>query len=501
MSGTKKRPGPARAKLLAASDDVIGGPLTGTRSLGGLVRARAPIAPRRLSEARRLPGARRTNEWLVEASHAIYDWNAVNVGSSLANRDFTLCDETLRDGLQSPSVTDPSIGDKIELLHLMGSLGIGAITVGLPGAGQRAYEDSLALVRESVRTRMSAQINCSARTLVTDLRPIVDIAQATGAKLTAYTFIGSSPIRLFAEGWTLSTLLRHVEIAVSFAVKEGIDVCLVTEDTTRARPDVLDPLFRTAIGLGASRLCLCDTVGHATPEGVRGLVSWTRSLIVGCGAEVGLDWHGHNDRGLAVVNSLVALEAGADRAHGTGLGLGERVGNAAMDQLLINLKLAGVYNHDISNLARYCEHVASSCQVEIPPSYPVFGRDAFRTATGVHAAAIIKAQKKGDVEYADRVYSGVPASWVGRNQIIEISHMSGASNVVHWLSSLGLPTHEELIARIIERAKSTRRVLSEDELHALVAAHDRVTAAESNGEPADLVGEMPMGREAEAAVN
>lgn len=500
MSGTKKRPGPARAKPLAASDDLIGGPLTGTRSLGGLARARVP---RRLSETRRLPDSRRTNEWLVEASHAIYDWNTVNVSSSLVNRDFTLCDETLRDGLQSPSITDPSIDDKIELMHLMGSLGIGAITVGLPGAGQRAYDDSLALVRESVRTRMTAQINCSARTLVTDLQPIVDIAQATGAKLTAYTFIGSSPIRLFAEGWTLSTLLRHVETAVSFAVKEGIEVCLVTEDTTRARPDVLDPLFRTAISLGASRLCLCDTVGHATPEGVRGLVAWARNLIVGCGDGVGLDWHGHNDRGLAVVNSLVALEAGADRAHGTGLGLGERVGNAAMDQLLINLKLGGAYRHDISNLARYCELVSRSCQVDIPASYPVFGRDAFRTATGVHAAAIIKAQKKGDVEYADRVYSGVPASWVGRNQIIEISHMSGASNVAHWLTMQGLPADESLIARIIERAKSTRRILSEDELHALVAAHDLHIEPETDHESDALVTNVPMGREmeTEATVN
>ncbi|MEZ0310668.1 MAG: LeuA family protein [Myxococcota bacterium] len=493
MTGSKKRPGPARAKPLAASDDVIGGPLTGTRSLGGLARARAPSAPRRLSEARRLPDSRRTNEWLAEASHAIYDWNSVNVSSSLVGRSFTLCDETLRDGLQSPSVTDPSVEEKVELLHLMSSLGIGAITVGLPGAGERAYRDSLALVREAVRTRLPARLNLSARTMEADLRPIADIAQATGAAVTAYTFIGSSPIRLFAEGWTLSTLLRHVETAVSFAVREGIEVCLVTEDTTRARPDVLDPLFRTAISLGARRLCLCDTVGHATPDGVRGLVAWTRNLIVGCGAEVGLDWHGHNDRGLAVINSLVALEAGADRAHGTGLGLGERVGNAAMDQLLINLKLGGAYEHDISNLARYCELVASACQVEIPASYPVFGRDAFRTATGVHAAAIIKAQRKGDTDYADRVYSGVPASWVGRNQAIEISHMSGASNVMYWLEAQGLPADQELIATIMQRAKSMRRVLSDDELHALVASQ---TSADSDS--TDMAPELTMGREREA---
>jgi 2-isopropylmalate synthase len=253
-------------------------------------------------------------------------------------------------------------------------------------------------------------------------------------------------------------------------VREGIDVCLVTEDTTRARPDVLAPLFRTAIGLGARRLCLCDTVGHATPHGVRRLVAWTRKLIVACGAGTGLDWHGHNDRGLAVINSLVALEAGADRAHGTGLGLGERVGNAAMDQLLINLKLSGVHKHDISVLARYCQLVASACRVEIPANYPVFGRDAFRTATGVHAAAIIKATKKGDRDYADRVYSGVPASWVGREQAIEVSHMSGTSNVIHWLESHGYTADKDLVSAVIQAAKRMNRVLTDDEMCALATA-------------------------------
>lgn len=498
MSGTKKRPGPARTKPIAASDDVLGGPLTGARSLGGLARARAPLTARR-SDARRYPESRRTNEWLPEAAHAIYDWNTAAVSSALANRDFTLCDETLRDGLQSPSVTDPSIEDKIELMHLMNALGIGAITVGLPGAGERAYNDSLALVREAQRTKLAANINLSARTTLTDLEPIARIAQATGAHLTAYTFIGSSPIRLFAEGWNLSTLLRHVETAVDFAVREGIDVCLVTEDTTRARPDVLDPLFRTAIALGAKRLCLCDTVGHATPDGVRGLVAWTRNLIVGCGAEVGIDWHGHNDRGLAVINSLVALEAGADRAHGTGLGLGERVGNAAMDQLLINLKLGGAYKKDLSSLARYCELVARACQVEIPANYPVFGRDAFRTATGVHAAAIIKAQKKGDVEYADRVYSGVPASWVGRSQNIEISHMSGGSNVAHWLSSRGLEVDDRVVATIVQHAKSQRRVLDDAEILELLERSNVSTRRESVT-MVDTIS-MPHPIEIEATVN
>ncbi|MBC7794205.1 MAG: 2-isopropylmalate synthase [Clostridia bacterium] len=289
-----------------------------------------------------------------------------------------LCDDTLRDGIQSPSVTDPRIDEKIELMRLMDVLGIDSIIVGLPAAGRRAYNDSLALVRAAADNQVKARINLAARTVIDDVKPIVEIAQKTGRAVTAYTFIGSSPIRLFVEGWTVSTLLERVKDAVAFALREGIDVCLVTEDTTRARPDVLEPLYRTAIDLGAKRLCLCDTVGHATPDGVRHLVSWTRNLIRQSGATIEVDWHGHNDRGLAVANSLAALEAGVDCVHGTALGMGERVGNAAMDQLLINLKLAGAYQPSLAALDQYRELAAAACKVPIPVNYPVFVRDAFR---------------------------------------------------------------------------------------------------------------------------
>jgi isopropylmalate/homocitrate/citramalate synthase len=459
MSGSRRRPVSAGADNESKSDNVIGAPLTGTRSLRGLDRYRSPQIPQAPRPLRRLP----------PASEAIYDWNTSGPLSTLPLRTIELCDETLRDGIQSPSVTDPSVDDKIALMHLMDELGIDAITVGLPAAGERAYADSLALCREAAASGVKASINLSARTVVDDLKPIVDIQQKTGLAVTAYTFIGSSPI-LFAEGWSVTTLLERIDEALSFAAREGLAVCLITEDTTRAQPEVLDPIYRAAIDLGAARLCLCDTVGHATPEGVRGLVSWAKNLIRGSGAEVGLDWHGHNDRGLAVINAMVALEAGADRAHGTALGMGERVGNAAMDQLLINLKLAEAYDHDISALSRYCELASKACGMPIAPSYPVFGRDAFRTGTGVHAAAIVKARRKGESDYADRVYSSVPASWVGREQLIEVSHMSGASNVVHWLESRGFRADDGVVRDIMQHAKGQRRTLEDNELVSMLNA-------------------------------
>jgi 2-isopropylmalate synthase len=395
----------------------------------------------------------------------IFNWNRLKKVSKLSQKPFDLFDETLRDGIQSPSVTDPNIEQKFEILHLMESLGVAEADLGLPGAGQRAYDDVTALVQVISRSELKIKAAAAGRTMVRDIQPISDIVQKTGVPIEVYAFIGSSPIRLFAEDWDVGTLMGHIEDSIKFSVKEGLEFCLVTEDTIRSRPEVLDPLFRRAIDLGATRLCLCDTVGHATPDGIRNLFDWTHSLLRGAGAEhVKLDWHGHNDRGLGVTNAIIAIEAGADRVHGTGLGVGERVGNASIDQILLNLKLLGEWDNDLSDMLMYCQAVSRACHVEIPYNYPIAGRDAFRTGTGVHAAAIIKAHKKGDQYLADRVYSGVPAGMFGRHQEIEIGHMSGLSNVEFWLEQRRLPTDEVLVKAIFDKAKSINRVLSEDEI-------------------------------------
>ncbi len=403
----------------------------------------------------------------------IHDWNTVADAFDYASlRPVELDDETLRDGLQSPSVTDPSIDDKIRILHLMVELGIQSADLGLPGAGPRAVQDVRALAQEIASAGLRIDANCAARTVRADIEPIARITQETGVPIEASTFIGSSPIRQYAEGWTLDRMLRAAEDAVRFAVGEGLRVMFVTEDSTRARPETLKALYTTAIECGARRLCLADTVGHATPNGVRQLVRWLRREVVDpSGEDVKIDWHGHRDRGLAIPNTLAAIEEGADRVHGTALGIGERVGNTEMDLLLVNLKLLGLHDYDLSKLPEYCDVVSRATGVPIPPSYPVFGADAFRTGTGVHAAAIIKARQKGDDWLADRVYSGVPAGFFGRRQQIEISHVSGMSNVKCWLADNGYdPEDDALCGALFELAKTTDRVLGDDELHARCAA-------------------------------
>ncbi|HLF92426.1 MAG TPA: LeuA family protein [Planctomycetota bacterium] len=395
----------------------------------------------------------------------IHDWNLAGDAPRRPSRRIEFDDETLRDGLQSPSATSPTVDQKMELLRLMDALGLDAADIGLPGAGGAVKEDTLALARGMAAEKLRIAPNCAARTLEADIRPIAEIVQKTGRPIQAALFIGSSPIRQFAEDWTIEKILEHTKSAVAFAVKQGLEVMYVTEDTTRANPKDLERLFLAAVECGAKRLCLCDTCGHATPHGVAELVRFTRGLLDARKlGHVRIDFHGHMDRGLGVWNAVAALEAGADRVHGTALGIGERVGNAPMDQILVNLKLLGWIDNDLQRLYEYCLKSAEYVGIPIPHGYPVVGKDAFETATGVHAAAIIKAMKKGDAWLADRVYSGVPAGEFGREQEIAIGPMSGRSNVVYWLEKRGLPATEGAIAAILARAKQSSRLLLEPEI-------------------------------------
>jgi 2-isopropylmalate synthase len=315
---------------------------------------------------------------------------------------------------------------------------------------------------------MKIKPNCAVRTVKSDLTPLIQISQKVGYPIEACAFIGSSPIRQFAEGWTVDKMVQLTEDAVSYGVENGLPVMYVTEDTTRADPKTLRRLYAAAIGAGATRICVCDTVGHVTPIGVNYLMKYVSEVVKDLNPDVKIDWHGHSDRGLALPNTMAAIGQGADRIHATALGVGERVGNTAMDLLMINLQLEGIIDRDLAKLSRYCELASKATGVPIAPNYPGMGRDAFRTSTGVHAAAIIKAQNKGDDWLADRVYSGVPASMVGLRQVIEIGFMSGVSNIVYWLKVRGIEPDKQLVDEIFRAAKQHNRVLTDEEVEELV---------------------------------
>ncbi len=401
----------------------------------------------------------------------IYDWNSVEKVAPISpKRRIQFLDETLRDGIQSPSVVDPSIEDKLRLVELADELGIDTMDIGLPGAGRRAIEDVTIIAEHIKSAKLKIKASCAARTHQNDVQAIVDISQKVGIEIEVLCFIGSSPIRQYAEDWDLPRMLKLSADAIDLARRHNLPVSYVTEDTTRSRPEILTRMFTTAIEHGAQRLILCDTVGHATPDGIKNLIKFTRNMLDGLGrSDVGIDWHGHNDRGLGVVNSIFAIEYGADRIHGTALGIGERVGNAALDQILLNLKLLGeLPDHDLTKLVLWCKTASQAMRVPIHPQYPLVGSDAFRTATGVHAAAIIKAEKKGDSWLADRIYSGVPAGVFGKEQHIEIGHYSGESNVVYWLKKRGYDPSKSLVDAVLGVAKRGNRVLTDDEIVAVI---------------------------------
>lgn len=393
----------------------------------------------------------------------IYDWNTVDAPPRPTHR-ATFDDESLRDGLQSPSVRTPTIEQKIEILHRIHALGIDSVNLGLPGAGAHAVRDVEALAQEIVRTGMKIDPNCAARTIEADIRPIAEIQQRTGLSLESAVFLGSSQIRLLVEEWDIHKLLKLTIDAVEFAKKHGLRVMYVTEDTTRTHPHVVDQLYRAAIEHGATRVVVCDTVGHATPRGTATLIRRVKALIEATNPAVKLDWHGHRDRGLDVINAITAYEAGADRLHGAGIGIGERAGNCPMDTLLVNMKLLGYIDNDLRGLMDYVRAVSRYTEVPIPTNYPVVGDDAFETATGVHAAAVAKALARGDTWLANRVYSGVPADEFGLAQKITVGPMSGKSNCVFWLRSHGIEATDDRVERVFQAAKRANHVLSDDEV-------------------------------------
>ena len=406
----------------------------------------------------------------VDHDKLIYDWNVEGDHPARPPQTIELDDETLRDGLQSPSAGTPTLDEMVQHMHNCAAVGIHALNIGLPGAGPHVEAQVEHLAKEIRDSNLPLFPNCAARTVRQDIEPIARVSQKIGIPIEAATFIGSSSIRMEVEHWDLDFLLKCVTDAITFAKSEGLPSMFVTEDTVRATPEAVRALYGAAIDLGAERLVVCDTTGHITPWGVKNLLSCIFALIEEKGAtgKVQVDWHGHMDRGLGVINNLAAIEAGANRLHGTALGIGERAGNAPLDLTMVNLKLMGWIDNDLRKLGRYVAYGAKICGFPIPSTYPVFGSDAFETGTGVHAAAVIKALKRNDTWLANRVYSGVPADEFGLVQRILIGPMSGKSNVIFWLEAHGYDTDPSLVDSIYEAAKNSKRNLRNDEIESIV---------------------------------
>lgn len=408
-----------------------------------------------------------TSEDLLLKDSLIYDWNQLSPFTCQFNPPLSieLNDETLRDGLQCPSVLQPTLEQKLAFLRLMPKLGIDSADIGFAGASKAALDDVVELARTIKAEHLPVKPNCAGRTHEADINPILEAQQRSGQAIEAALFIGSSPIRQFVEEWDVSFLLKTIEKAVLYARSRDLSVMFVTEDTTRALPEHIAAMYVTAAQAGASRLCISDTVGYATPSGVQHLVGFLSEQLQNAGfGDLKFDWHGHRDRGLDVVNSMAALSAGASRVHGCALGIGERVGNTALDTLLVNLVLQGWMDQDLSALDEYCKLASVMTGIPIPRNYPILGDDAFVTSTGVHAAAILKAQSKGDTWLEDHVYSAIPAALVGRHQTITVGPMSGQANALAWLKDHQMEPTPSRVTLILNAAKQTTHILSDEEI-------------------------------------
>ena len=412
----------------------------------------------------------------MDTNKLIYDWNVIDyeINRNPDNHPHSVWfdDETLRDGLQSPSARNPTIAEKTELLDYMEKLGIEKVDLGLPGAGPFHREHINAMLSHIIGNEYKIRPGAAVRTLMQDIEPLVEMQEQHGIQIQASAFLGTSPIRQYTEGWTMEKLISTMEKAVTYAVANDVPVMFVTEDTTRSNPEDVRAIYQRAMELGVRRLCVCDTCGHVTPNGVKKLLHFIDEEVIKDGgykrSEIEVNWHGHQDRGLGVANNIAAVEAGADVIHGTALGVGERAGNAPLDQTLVNLKLMGVIDNDLTLLDEYVRTANKYIEVPLPRNYPIFGTDAFETGTGVHASAVIKAMRKGDDWLADRVYSGVPAGDFGLKQVIRIGHMAGRSNIVWWLEQNGYEVSDELVSHLFEVAKSQRRNMLDSEVESAV---------------------------------
>ncbi|MEW6279772.1 MAG: 2-isopropylmalate synthase [Candidatus Eremiobacterota bacterium] len=387
----------------------------------------------------------------------IYDWNRQH-GPVAWPAEPEVLDLTLWEAGHCPEALQPSLADRIDLLHRMGELGINAACVG--SAATTAWPEALALLSEWADSRLTVRPACLCQPEREQLDRVLEAAQGVSVLLEA----GVSPLEEWKGRQHLLHRLEVLRECALYASGHGLTVTVLCPDVAQAPPDFLIALWSTAIQAGASRLALVDSTGFATPPGAARLVQFAREVVRRLGREVGLDWHGYNDRGLALANALTALEAGAQRVHASALGLAERAGCVPLDLLLVNLRLLGAVDRPMEALAGYCQQVAAACKVDVLPNYPVLGQDAFRTGTGVHAAAIVKAERKGFSALADLIYSGVPAGMFGFEQVIEVGPMAGESNVLFWLRKQGLEPTPERVEAIMGLAKSSDHVLTDREI-------------------------------------
>jgi len=390
----------------------------------------------------------------------LYDWSANN-----GLKKCYILDDTLRDGLQSVNLVSPNIDEKILLINYMINAGIDVITLSYPAMSKITEQESLIMLKHFTSVRAKVLPDFAARTLIKDIQPIVNLQEKTGIKVQAHLFIGCSALRQHIEKWNIEFIRDRIRESLYFAQQQNLQAVLVIEDGTRTDPTMLSEIVETAILYGAKGICIADTTGYADCAATKKIIEFTKHIVNN--NEIHLEWHGHNDRGLALANALTAIAEGIEVIHATSLGLGERTGNVPFEVLMANLFLYGCLDIDMKSVYEYAKATRKFTKALIAPNHPVVGDNVFTTATGTHAAAMYKAAQT-DCGLVDYVYSSIPAHVLGRKQQFEIGRMSGIASIVGKLIEMGLPQNHTIINEILEKAKKSNAILTQNELDTII---------------------------------
>ncbi len=398
----------------------------------------------------------------MKARDYIYDWNKMN-GCKI-KRHVQLEDDTLRDGLQGAFLTKPSLEQRLRFIKLAIETGLQQAMLGFPAASDVEFSDARRILTYLDDLQLPLDVFFLARAKKTDVNPIIQLHQASRRDVCADFFIGMSQLRCHVEQWDFSVKLRECADVADHLNEYNTPFSLSLEDVSRATPESIEQVVMLCLQKKARRITLCDTVGAMTPAGTTRLVEFVKTICdKNQEADVLLGWHGHNDNGLALANSISAIESGVDFISGAFMGIGERSGNVALEQVILYLSQHHQQHFCMQSMMRYCRQLSKVINYPIPDNAPIIGGQVFATATGTHASAIIKAAKLG-VDFEDLIFSSVPASAIGRKQNIYLNHNSGAANVGYVLDKLGIAKTPNNVQRVLQDAKSKTRFLTAEDI-------------------------------------
>ncbi|MFI9422205.1 LeuA family protein [Streptomyces achromogenes] len=414
----------------------------------------------------RVPSPKNAGVMMSNIGDILFTWNErLPAGTSVEIED-----DTLRDGLQASFIRKPTVEEKAELFRMSAGIGARHAVVGFPASSPAEFSDSrrlLSVIRDDGLPLMPWFLGRAVRE---DLEPMLRLRDHFGADVGAAFFIGTSPIRRHVEKWDMAQIMERITGTMEYLEKVGLPFSFSVEDASRTPPDELRDMVELAVRYSAYSIAVCDTVGESTPAGVHRLVGFVKSLIKDRGSHVKILWHGHNDRGLGLANSIAAVEAGADIVGGAFLGIGERSGNTALEQVIMYLYQNGVGNFDVKNLIPYLKKLSAATEFPIPVNMPLVGQQAFATCTGTHAAAVLKAAEIG-TDFEDYVFSSIPASELGAVQDIGVGPTSGMANATYVLRKGNMDSSEGTAEALLAHAKTQHRLMYEDEIVAWYKQH------------------------------